>query len=533
MKPCHTITNKLSRIILFLGLIALIASIPLLITTRSPALIFASVDDYPGQIDPPKDPTADAATLALAEEFANEVVVHSDYICPNVPCGQNLWGVHYTNVGCSGGFCVLVPDPTGEKEKWGGAHTLPPSIPNVPTPPSPPPPSLSGVITATAVVSDIAHLKSCDQLQLVKTCLASPETAGCDAIPTKQYLTGTKFYLNTVYGPLTQTAEGVRFSNVTAYWTWEVGAYNTSGLYSPYLTCYNTTSNPTYLLGVSVYLLPNMTADFIVGYGPILPWFQVTGGGNTFGKTIVSLMPLAVSPSLLFDKTTAPTSPGIVSSSEGVDFADLQMSNILQNISSTNWNTDNGMTSKDWYTFFKTRLLQGTVVPYEETGGKPTRVPGAKYTVYTTNDRPNKDLTINEPWVVADGEKIIIVVEGSLDIYAKINITGNGFVGFVVKDDIIVDKTVGTTWDGTIPLVEGVYIAGNRIKTGHSTDAATERFVGKGIFMAKDIVLQRDLSTTAHNINTSADLFLYNPAFLVTAPDILKDLSYEWQEVAP
>jgi hypothetical protein len=191
------------------------------------------------------------------------------------------------------------------------------------------------------------------------------------------------------------------------------------------------------------------------------------------------------------------------------------------------------MKQMDWYLLFKTRLLQGTVVPYEETGGKPDRVADAAYTVYTTKDYMGGNLLINQPWVVADGEKLIVIVEGSLDIYAKINITGNGFVGFVVKDNIIIDKTVGTTWNGTNPLVEGMYIAGNRIKTGHSTDAATERFVGKGIFMAKDIILQRDLSTTAHNINTSADLFLYNPAFLVTAPDILKDLSYEWQEVAP
>ncbi|KKT60248.1 MAG: hypothetical protein UW52_C0028G0013, partial [Candidatus Gottesmanbacteria bacterium GW2011_GWA1_44_24b] len=33
--------------------------------------------------------------------------------------------------------------------------------------------------------------------------------------------------------------------------------------------------------------------------------------------------------------------------------------------------------------------------------------------------------------------------------------------------------------------------------------------------------------------DTSADLFYYNPSFLILMPDILKDLSYTWEEVAP
>jgi len=82
-------------------------------------------------------------------------------------------------------------------------------------------------------------------------------------------------------------------------------------------------------------------------------------------------------------------------------------------------------------------------------------------------------------------------------------------------------------------VVEGVYIAGGDIKTGKSTNAGTERFVGKGMFAATNIIAQRNLYDLNHNIDTSADLFLYNPAFLVTMPGVLKDLTIEWQEVAP
>ena len=447
-----------------------------------------------------------------------------------LPAIGSGWG-DGTVIAVVDGIVYTVPDPGGDGQNGGGGVGgiyTPPPVPPVPPPPGPE----TGIITAVAILGNPGDLTTCAKLEQLKSCLDTPPGTGCNAT----YLSGTKFYVNG-YGPLTQTnGTSSQFTNVYAGRIWYLTSIYPPGTSSPHLFCRKTTLDPVYSIGESVYMMPNMTVDFLVGFGPVLPWFQVQGGGNTYGKTIQSLMPLTLTPALLFDKTTSPATPGIVSSLEGVDFNESWTSSGARtHISSTNWNTNNAMTEKDWYTFFKTRLLQGTVVPYEGTGGKPDRVADAAYTVYTTKDYMGGNLLINQPWVVEDGEKLIVIVEGTLDIWAPITITGNGFVGFVVKDDIIIDKTVGTTWDGTIPLVEGVYIAGNRIKTGHSTDAATERFVGKGIFMAKDIILQRDLSATAinHNKDTSADLFLYNPAFLVTAPDILKDLSYEWQEVAP
>ena len=159
-------------------------------------------------------------------------------------------------------------------------------------------------------------------------------------------------------------------------------------------------------------------------------------------------------------------------------------------------------------------------------------LPDSSYTVYTTAN----NLTINSSWDVLAGEKYIIIVDGALEIQRPITVDDGGFLAFVVKNDIQINSDVGTTWDSSTPVVEGMYIAGGAIKTGYTTAEATARFVGKGMFAANEIITQRslhDIQAVNHNSDTSADLFLYNPAFLVTMPDILKDLSYTWQEVAP
>ena len=129
------------------------------------------------------------------------------------------------------------------------------------------------------------------------------------------------------------------------------------------------------------------------------------------------------------------------------------------------------------------------------------------------------------------------MVDGNLTIQAQITLEDpdTSFVAFIVKDNISVSSSLGIPYAAVpaIPaaVVEGMYIAGGTLYTGRSTIASKERFVGKGMFAAKNILLQRTLG--ADNSAAGADLFIYNPAFLVTMPDILKDLSYTWQEVAP
>ena len=94
-------------------------------------------------------------------------------------------------------------------------------------------------------------------------------------------------------------------------------------------------------------------------------------------------------------------------------------------------------------------------------------------------------------------------------------------------------RSVGVPYTSSSPVVEGIYIADGTFHTGTSTNAGTERFVGKGSFVANDFDLQRDLTAINQNNTTSAELFLYNPQFLVTMPDQLRDQHVNWQEVAP
>jgi hypothetical protein len=60
-----------------------------------------------------------------------------------------------------------------------------------------------------------------------------------------------------------------------------------------------------------------------------------------------------------------------------------------------------------------------------------------------------------------------------------------------------------------------------------------ERLVLRGIFVASNFFLQRDLTSVNANTATAAELFLYNPALSLLMPDSLRKVPIVWQEVAP
>ena len=473
---------------------------------------------------PPVDPPC-SSSLCYASDPDNPANG-----CANgaATCSGTVGGVDVTWYRDANGNYWYSPrsDNDNNNDSWD-----PPAPPQPPviTPVTTPTPGV-GMVQVYALNAPISNLQTCDQLQLVKTCIDTPGGAGCSAITGSiDYLDGTQLYLNGAYATTQTDHTGVRYTNVLSNVTHTITASHLSGNYSPYIICNISTLNPQNLVwqvGSSFYLYPDDTTTVYVGLGTILPWFSIKGGGSTYGDTVISLLPMMTTPNLLYD-TTTPTSPGILSTSTGYDMAESLAYLGTYNISSINWNTDNGMTVKNWYTFFKARLSQGTTLSYTGSGGKPDPVAGTA--VYATTGA----LTINTPWNIGTDEKIIVLVEGSLDIRSTINITGKGFIQFVVRDNISVNPTVGTAWNSETPLVEGVYVAGATFSTGTSIVAATERFVGKGMFIANKISLGRNLVTAGANKTNSADLFLYNPDFLVTAPALLQDMNLEWQEVAP
>jgi hypothetical protein len=434
----------------------------------------------------------------------------------------NYWWSPDTNDGND------IDDPPGGGGT--GGMTPPPVI----VPPVDPPPG-TGSLRIYAIEASSEYFSDCTETALVKTCIDTPTAPGCTAIPgSKSYLLGTLMYVNGTMQETQVDASGASYTNMPSGAIYTATANPPTSSYSSYLTCHSSTTTPAWTQGSAEYLYPNDTITYIVAMVPTLPWFQIQGGGNSFGGSVYSYMPLFTDPTLLFDKSAAPASPGILSSTSGFDLSVSQGSNGDTNVSTAKWNTNNGFPSKDWYQFFMTRLSQSPILIYGSLGSKPTQPPGSQYTVYSTTDNADKNITISTPWTIANDEKLIIIVDGTLDIRAPITISGNGFIAFVVKDDILINSSVGTTWNSTSPVLEGMYIAGKTIQTGSSTVAGAERLVGKGMFAATgDIILQRNLLSVGHNADTSSELFIYNPSFLVTMPDILKDNSYIWQEVAP
>lgn len=517
---------------------------PRALAVHVPPDISKSFDGWVRAYDPDEREWNDYEDNARVDEDTNEPPERCAHPCNHANANPNN--------GCAGGQPTCDGNVGGQDVEWyqdgagdwwfgppskegneGGADP-PDNITPPDTPTITPPPGGSATIKGFAITGPTQYMYTCANLVALKTCIDNPASPSCADVPgAKSFVSGTVFYKGGNYpAQLKQTtAAGVTYSNVKSNVVQYITASHPSNYYSPYLSCHSSNLYPTWVEGNSSYIYPDETTTYIVGLGPVFPWLQVQGGGNTFASTIYSLMPLLITPSLLFDTTAAPVQPGIVSMQ--YDLSDSIGSVGGLNISSTNWNSNNATTGKDWYPFFVNRLAQATKTPYPGTGGKPPAIAGQSYSVYTTASNAIKELTINTPWTIGTNEKLIMIVDGNLDIRAPITITGNGFVAFVVKNDILVNSSVGTTWNSTTPVVEGVYIAGGTIKTGLSTDIATERFVGKGMFAANAILTQRNLITAGRNRDTSADLFLYNPAFLVTMPDILQDVSYSWQEVAP
>ena len=125
-------------------------------------------------------------------------------------------------------------------------------------------------------------------------------------------------------------------------------------------------------------------------------------------------------------------------------------------------------------------------------------------------------------WSVGAGQTIVVFVNGNLTIKRNINITGSGFAAFIVNGNITVDPSVGS--------LEGIYITS---PSGiFDTGTGAVRLVGTGSFVAGNFTLQRDVGDLL-NPTTSSELFIYNPQLLLTMPDQMKQLSVQWQEIAP
>jgi len=287
--------------------------------------------------------------------------------------------------------------------------------------------------------------------------------------------------------------------------------------------------------GQSATLYSGDTLEWRFGFTSGAPWAQVNGGNVYASGTLRSYIP-SVTPRV-FDVDGGGGYPGIVTYGTDYDFDNEWSSTGNTLVSSQNWLVNTTQTRVNYYDYFYRKYGAPSVSTTNSAFVNPLAVvqPSSSRTPYYFVG----DMTTSGDWLVGDGESIIVIVDGNATIGGKINIVGTGFVAFIVNGTITVSSNVGTTASSDVPVVEGIYIAMKADRTGGfisgtSTSASTARLVGKGMFIADDFVLQRNLDGYGvGNAGSAAELFIYNPRLLLTMPEEMKENSVTWQEVAP
>ncbi|GEM_PF-654544 len=306
--------------------------------------------------------------------------------------------------------------------------------------------------------------------------------------------------------------------------------------------CYLTNNPATAGEALSLTTIDQESVRWDLGYALGTAWVQTQGGDVYASATLKSLVPNGISPRV-FNLDSSIGYPGVVTYGTSYDF-DIGSGTGSTLVSSKNWLVNESYASSDYYQTFWRRF--GAPITYDYTNQSFTSPP-AGCDVTTVNGKAcyvSGTLTVSGNWNIGSGSYVFIV-DGNLLINGSINLTGTGFVSFIVKNDITVASSVGLAYNTAIPsddntlvpgIVEGIYITGPTgvFHTGTSA-TGTERFVGKGSFIAGDFRLERDLVGIAggQNTTTAAELFIYNPRLLIAMPDAMEDLPITWEEIAP
>ena len=424
-------------------------------------------------------------------------------------CGSNvgsLCGFYGILVpgGCAGNVCYSYY-PIGT-----GPNALTARSGDVIAPPPPP-----GTVQARAVTMATIP-QTCDQIK--------------EATASTTFRSGTQFDLK-----LGSVSQGVKTQSGSDYVSWSLqpNTYTLTAL-SPGTASirYCLTDATGSHFGVStVNLASSVTDTFDVAYGPPPAWFQAQGGDVYAAANISALTPSGASPRQFLLSGTGGY-PGVVTyggASTDYDFSSDDGTKGEAYVSSKNWLANDGAGNRDFYSYFYSKLGSPTTPDYTNlTDPLPQPATDSGRPIYVQGN-----LTTSGNWTVTDGQKYVFLVDGALTIGGHINITGNGFIAFIVKNDITIASGVGGAYTSTAPAVEGIYLSSGTIHTGASSVAGAERLVGRGMFVANHVALERDLNSLNQNGTYAAELFIYNPALLINLPDTMKNVPVSWQEVAP
>lgn len=272
----------------------------------------------------------------------------------------------------------------------------------------------------------------------------------------------------------------------------------------------------------------NDTLTWELGYTLGTPWFQAGGGGDVYAASgyLKSYVPSGTTPRY-FSLNNSNGYSGVVSYGNLYDFDSdpAVLADGFQYISSTKWNVQESFPTQNFYLIFW-RKFGGPLTPDYDQPASPITKPASRVKPYYVKG----NMTMNTDWIIAEGETIIFLVDGNVNLNGKVTMTGNGFASFIASGNITVGSNVGVPPASSTPVLEGIYIASGTFQSGIS-QAGVERLVVKGSVIANNFLLQRDLGDT--NTTTPAELFLYNPALLFRMPPDMMEVPYFWQEVAP
>jgi hypothetical protein len=167
------------------------------------------------------------------------------------------------------------------------------------------------------------------------------------------------------------------------------------------------------------------------------------------------------------------------------------------------------------------------------------------------------DLTIRDTnsWNVPNNVKLVVFVNGSLTFSgSNSNITSvdpGGFLAFIVRGEIIIDKSVGHSMSADVAEaasntpntatsnLEGVFIA-QKITVESAGDSAIDNkliaegtFVGwNGITLARNFANEGGVGAT-HNMYNPTETFIHRPDLVINMPVEMKEALHEWREVNP
>ena len=361
--------------------------------------------------------------------------------------------------------------------------------------------------------------------------LVNASDRSCTALATAATLNGTVLIIDGVLK--TQTA------GATLTWADKAaGQYTISGAppgqYATGNTCVSQNSG-AYIQGVSGTLTADGTVNFLVGYMPQSGWVQTVGGNVYTGNQLVSSIPSAAT-NPYFSLAGAMGDAGMVTYGTSYDFSLITSDLGENNVSTKRWLMQHTNTSVDYYTQFATRMdVPGSATAIEDRTNvtKPT-CSTSPCVLYADGDMTT---AAGVPWSIGATEQMIVFVNGNVTINSPITITSGGFFALISHNGIYVNSTVGGTTGSTTPTLEGIYIATNAshtavFATGDSNTTGRERLIVRGSVIADNFQLFRDLGTTI-NSTTPAEQFIFNPQLLFTMPDVMKEIPYVWQEVAP